>query len=385
MATTERHKVPATILSRCQQFVFRMISPAEILDHLKRIADSEGVQIDAAALGYIVKASEGSMRDAQSLLDQIISFSGQRILDEDVRDVLGFIPNEILDRTIDALAGRDSRSLIENVGLVTDQGLSIQQYVREFTSRIRDLLLARLGLEDKILGSVEEKNSIGARAQRFSEQDLIRTFDMLLRVEGELRQTSQPRFHLEVAFIKMARIGHVRDIEDVIRDFRNGPNSTRAPQATAPVRPAASPAPPDEPPPSPKLPAANVSSESSAFAETFRTHVEQKSPGTAVHLERAARVERTDSGIMIRVSNAAVFSILDNKEHRKVLDEAGRQLFGKPVSVSLIMNEQPAPNERPVPSESGQTVESAREEPLVKRFLEIFRGDLAQVKPAKGE
>src|SRR5262249_2889271 len=104
MATTERHKVPATILSRCQQFVFRTISPAEIQAHLRQIADREGVKIDDRALGYIVKASEGSMRDAQSLLDQIISFSGQEVVDEDVRDVLGFIPSDILDRSIDSLA-----------------------------------------------------------------------------------------------------------------------------------------------------------------------------------------------------------------------------------------------------------------------------------------
>src|SRR5579872_1433832 len=112
MATTERHKVPATILSRCQQFIFRMIAPAQIQAHLRQIADREGVKIDDRALSYIVKASEGSMRDAQSLLDQIISFSGQDVVDEDVRDVLGFIPSEILDRTLDALAERDSRILL---------------------------------------------------------------------------------------------------------------------------------------------------------------------------------------------------------------------------------------------------------------------------------
>ena len=155
MATTERHKLPATILSRCQQFVFRMISPAEIQGHLRRIAGREGVKIDDRALNYIVKASEGSMRDAQSLLDQIISFSGQEVADEDVRDVLGFIPNEILDQTVDALANRDSKSLLESIAIVTDQGWNIQQYVREFISRVRDLLVIRLGLNEKVLGSPE--------------------------------------------------------------------------------------------------------------------------------------------------------------------------------------------------------------------------------------
>src|SRR6185295_6066938 len=222
MATTERHKLPATILSRCQQFVFRTISAGEIQAHLRGIAARESIKIDDRALGYIVRASEGSMRDAQSLLDQIISFSGQEVVDEDVRDVLGFIPAEILDRTLDALVERDSKALLENVGIVIDQGLNIQQYVREFIGRIRDLLVLKLGLEEKIVGSVEEKRALGSRANRFSEQDLIRFFDTLLRLESELRWTSQPRFHLEVGFVKLAKIGHVRDIEEVLREVKGG-------------------------------------------------------------------------------------------------------------------------------------------------------------------
>src|SRR5262245_26243260 len=157
MATTERHKLPATILSRCQQFVFRTIAPAEIQAHLKKIVEREGARIDDSGLSYIVKASEGSMRDAQSLLDQIISFGGQDLAGEDVRDVLGFIPNEILDRTLDSIAESDSKELIETVGIVVDQGLSLQQYARELIARMRDLLMVKLGLHDKVLGGDVEK------------------------------------------------------------------------------------------------------------------------------------------------------------------------------------------------------------------------------------
>src|SRR4030095_9415376 len=123
-----------------QQFVFRTISAGEIQAHLREISAREGIKIDDRALSYVVRASEGSMRDAQSLLDQIISFSGQEVVDEDVRDVLGFIPAEILDQTIDALASRDSKELLKNIGIVIDQGLNVQQYARELLSAIRDLL-----------------------------------------------------------------------------------------------------------------------------------------------------------------------------------------------------------------------------------------------------
>jgi DNA polymerase III subunit gamma/tau len=364
MATTERHKLPATILSRCQQFVFRTISPLEIQAHLREIANREGVKIDDRALAYIVKASEGSMRDAQSLLDQIISFSGQQVVDEDVRDVLGFIPSEILDRTLDALAQRDSKMLLENIGIVIDQGLNVQQYVREFIGRVRDLLVLKLGLEEKVIGSPEEKRALSARTAAFSEQDLIRFFDQLLRLENELRWTSQPRFHLEVGFIKLAKIAFVRDIEEVLREVKDaGPIQ---PKREEKATPAAS-RPPD--------PKGEVKA-SSNFSETFTQRVEEKSAITSVYIQKADRIERNGDNIQIVFTNATQLSIVQSKEHKSVLDAVASELVGKAVSVSLIMKEQ---------QKDGASVENAKDEPLVKSFLQVFRGDLAQVKPAKGE
>src|SRR5438128_4095788 len=332
MATTERHKVPATILSRCQQFVFRTIPSAEIQAHLRQIADREGVKIDDRALSYIVKASEGSMRDAQSLLDQIISFSGQEVVDADVRDVLGFIPSEILERTMDALAERDSKALLENVGIVIDQGLNVQQYVREFIGRIRDLLLVKMGLEEKIPGNAEEKRALAARAEKFSEQDLIRFFDMLLRLENELRWTSQARFHLEVGFVKLAKVGHVRDIEEVLRDMKGGaepaPQRPNPPRAAAPL------------PPSPKREEPAPAAGTFTFADIFTRRVEDKSTTTAVYLQKAERIERTDNNIQVVMANGTYLAMLQAKEHKAVLDSVASDLIGKPVSVSLIMKDQ---------------------------------------------
>ena len=381
MATTERHKVPATILSRCQQFIFRTISPGEIHQHLRQIADREGVKIDDRALGYIVKASEGSMRDAQSLLDQIISFSGQEVVDEDVRDVLGFIPSEILDRTLDALAERDSKGLLENIGIVIDQGLNLQQYVREFIGRIRDLLMLKLGLEEKIIGSVEEKRALSSRAARFSDQDLIRYFDMLLRLDTELRSTSQPRFHLEAGFIKLAKVAYLRDIEDVLRDLKGGAPSKPVAEAervkpapAARVAPERTAAPERKPEPPRNVPAAP---DESTFHGIFGRQVEEKSETTAIYVQKAERVERIGEIVEITLTNPTHLSILQSKEHKSVLDEVASELVGKPISVSLIMKKDQ--------QKDGAALDSAKEEPLVKRFLEVFRGDLAQVKPAKGE
>jgi len=315
MATTERHKLPATILSRCQIFTFRTISAPEIQAHLRQIADREGAKIDDRGLSYIVKASEGSMRDAQSLLDQIISFGGQEIAQDDVRDVLGFIPNEVIDRTSTALANQDSRELLECISIVVEQGLSIQQYVRECIARMRDLLMMKLELDNKVLASPEDKKMLASDSRKFSEQELVRNFDMLLRLEYELKGTSQPRFHLEAGLVKLAMAGRVRDIEDVIRDFRQGVSPSPTPVKTSIPSNPAKPAPLAQPSP----PAVTAP---------------------------------------VRQATAA----------------------GSPVESV------PGPT-NPVPSRSdpASNLDAAKDEPLVRRFLEVFRGDVAQVKPSKGE
>jgi len=316
MATTERHKLPATIISRCQIFTFRTISAPEIQAHLRQIANREGAKIDDRGLSYIVKAAEGSMRDAQSLLDQIISFGGQDIAQDDVRDVLGFIPNEILDRTSAALAEQDPRELLECINIVVEQGLSIQQYVRECIGRMRDLLMMKLSLDDKVLAGPEDKKALASESERFSEQELVRNFDMLLRLEGEIKWTSQPRLHLEAGLVKLALAGRVRDIEDVIRDFRQGVSSVtpyvKPPLPASPARPAL---PIIQAPPSVPTPARQTAT---------------------------------------------------------------------PVSPSVAKEPVPS-NPISTRADSGTNLDAAKDEPLVRRFLEVFRGDVAQVKPSKGE
>jgi DNA polymerase-3 subunit gamma/tau len=329
MATTERHKLPATILSRCQQFVFRTIAPAEIQAHLREIVTREGAKIDDRGLSYIVKAAEGSMRDAQSLLDQIISFGGQDVANEDVRDVLGFIPSDILDRTVDAITESNSRDLIETVSIVVEQGLSLQQFARELIARMRDLLMMKLGLGEKVLGGDDEKVALARRAGSFSEQDLIRYFDLLLRLENDLRFTSQPRLHLEVGLVKLAKAGHMRDIEDVIRDLKGGVTpgvSAAAPAAVAPSRSAPLAPRPAAPAPAPRSP------EPPRPAPGPKPPPPAPRPAPAAPAAPAASATKSD---IIKPSDGLL--------------------------------------------------ESVREDPTVKKFLEIFRGDIAMVKPPKGD
>jgi DNA polymerase-3 subunit gamma/tau len=400
LATTERHKLPATILSRCQQFVFRTIPPAETVEHLRRIAEDEGIKIGSGALDYVVKAAEGSMRDAQSLLDQIIAFGGNEIGDEDVREVLGFIPSDVLDRAVDGLIARDSRALLDVVEVVADQGLNLQQFVKEFLSRIRDMLFAKLGIDERILAGSEERHRIATQAEHFSEQDLIRFFDMLLGLENDLRWTSEPRFHLEVACIKLAKVGQLRDIETVIRELNQGGARARQPEPSNPKT-----ATPSSPLPLAETPARAPSrpkeeetisetvaktnakrvpplSGTRSFSDLYREAIEAKSPTTALYLERVGNVLQSENLVQIQVPNETLRSALESSEHFEVLQQAAAELLGRATSVSLIMAS--ATEDTPESQGDNPLRESAEKETLVQSFLDVFQGEIAQVRSAKG-
>jgi DNA polymerase-3 subunit gamma/tau len=174
LATTELHKVPATILSRCQHFNFRAISYREILHHLQLIAREEQVRISEEALNAIARGSEGSMRDAQSLLDQVISFCGREVDDEAVRNLLGVIPQQILEDFTEAIAQSDCKRLILLIDQLAQSGGDLQQFVREMLSHLRNLLIIKIAGEDSQLIPVipADLTRLAALAKQFSEEDL---------------------------------------------------------------------------------------------------------------------------------------------------------------------------------------------------------------------
>ncbi|HEY2847491.1 MAG TPA: DNA polymerase III subunit gamma/tau, partial [Pyrinomonadaceae bacterium] len=151
MATTELHKVPETILSRCQEFEFRTIPLQKIYDRLKQIADAEKVNIDEAALRELARSGEGSMRDAQSNFDQVISFSGDKIEAQDVTNALGFAGVDVLSKTIEAIAGRDTKAILAIVDDLIARGHDLRNFCRDLLGLFRDLLVAKIARDEKHL------------------------------------------------------------------------------------------------------------------------------------------------------------------------------------------------------------------------------------------
>jgi DNA polymerase-3 subunit gamma/tau len=221
MATTELHKVPETILSRCQVFEFRTITLKKIFDQLKNIARMEGVQISDAALLSVARAGEGSMRDAQSALDQVISFAGNTIADEDVSAALGLVDLETLNTTMRAIGEQDAARLLRLVDEIVGRGYDLRNFCRETMTHIRAILVTKVSGFDAELVQLPagEGESLVRLAEMFSEQDLLRFFSILTKTEQDIRASSQPRFQLEMGLMKLLQSRRLYLLEDAIKQM----------------------------------------------------------------------------------------------------------------------------------------------------------------------
>ncbi len=235
MATTELHKLPDTILSRCQQFEFRTIATAKIAERLRLIAGAENVSIAEEALREIARAGEGSMRDAQSAFDQVISFSGERITPKDVETALGVAGAEMLARVMRAI---DEQKPVEAL-LVVDElvmrGHDLRNFCRDLLAHLRDLLVAKASGEATALldSSATDRVELAKQANAFSESDLVRFFHSLTETENNLRVAAHPRYQLEVGLVKLMEMRRVVSLHHLAERLAALEESLRTGKAAA--------------------------------------------------------------------------------------------------------------------------------------------------------
>src|SRR5687767_3652005 len=204
MATTELHKIPDTILSRSQVFEFRTISARAITAQLRKIADTEKVDVPDAGLALIARAAEGSMRDAQSALDQVMAFAGNTITVDDVSTVLGLVGRDILFDLIEAVVAEDGPRAFALADRAVESGHDLRLVCRELSRVVRDMMVvsvdpARAGDGELAEG---ERERLTALSARFSREDLMRAFDLLGKAEQEIRNSSQPRYYFEMVLLR---------------------------------------------------------------------------------------------------------------------------------------------------------------------------------------
>ena len=218
MATTELHKVPDTILSRCQEFEFRTIPLNKIFDRLKLIADAEMIEIDDDALRELARSGTGSMRDAQSNFDQVISFSGERITAADVTNALGFAGVEVLSKVIAAITEKDSKQVLAVVDDLIARGHDLRNFCRDVLSLFRDLLVFKVAGDESRLfeTAVFSADRMRELSVPFTESDLLRFFNSLCETEASLREAAHPRYVIEVGLIKLIEMRSVSTMESIM-------------------------------------------------------------------------------------------------------------------------------------------------------------------------
>ncbi len=218
MATTERHKVPETILSRCQQFEFRTIATAKILDRLRQIAKVEKIDIEDEALREIARSGEGSMRDAQSGFDQVISFAGTKIKKEDVEMALGVAGADTLIRVINGIANNQPSEALAVVDDVVMRGHDLRNFCRDLLAHFRDLLVTKVSASEELLESaICDRAELKRQAEMFSEADLVRFFHSLAETETLLKTAAHPRYQLEVGLVKLMEMRRLEPLGQLMQ------------------------------------------------------------------------------------------------------------------------------------------------------------------------
>lgn len=219
LATTEAHKIPITILSRCQRYDFRRISTGTITGRLRELADAEGIDAEDAALAYVARMADGSMRDALSLLDQCNAFYiGQKLKYENVLDVLGAVDTSVFGSLLKSICSQDVSGVIHLIDEIVMQGRDLTQFVVDFTWYLRNLLMVQSSgdLTDLVEASAEQLEVMRQEASGIDASVLMRYIRIFSDLSGQVRYSTQKRVLVEVALIKLCHPAMERNMDAVL-------------------------------------------------------------------------------------------------------------------------------------------------------------------------
>jgi DNA polymerase-3 subunit gamma/tau len=397
-ATTEYHKIPDTIVSRCQEYEFRCVSPPEIAAQLKRIAAAEGIAVADAAVAVLARAAGGSLRDAISALDQVIAATGSAIEERDVTDTLGLIERDVLGATARAIVERDTETILRIVDGLVRGGRDLRFFTSALMQYLRDVLICRVARHaTELLEVPGERESLEALAKEFTEEDLLRSLDVLTQAEDGLRNSPEPRFHLEIALLKIAQLRRLASFEELLARFESlapggappsvsggggGEGKRKAPE---PARSSAA--------------APEVDAESDpTLPERLAERLKASKPSLHAIVSRRHRVEIEADRMRLSflAEHKALAEQLQHKSLLSVLEEQISELAGRRLSVAVAILEDAAPAPAAVPAlpavdeerveTPGQGLrEAAERDPLVRRFVETFQGEVEDVRPSRPE
>lgn len=336
LATTEVHKLPITILSRCQRYDFKRISIDTITERLKELTAAEAVQVEDRALRYIAKMADGSMRDALSLLDQCIAFHlGDELTYDMVLDVLGAVDTEVFSRLLRHVLDRDVNGCVQLLEEIVMQGRELTQFVTDFTWYLRNLMLVQTSdnLEDVIDMSSENLARLKEEASLLDVNRVVRYIRIFSDLSGQIKYAAQKRILVEIALIKLCKpqtekntdsiLDRIRQIEE---DLKNG--------SFTPIA-AASSAPQTVPAKEIRVLPEAVSEDIKKITGSWQGVVARADNPLKTYLNNVLAVNDTDDGKLRIVLEDGLESdfFLGNEEHRLQTERLVSEFVGKQVSI----------------------------------------------------
>jgi DNA polymerase-3 subunit gamma/tau len=229
MATTQPEDIPQTIRSRCQHFSFHAVKYDDILTQLKTIAAAEQIEAEAAALALLAEAGDGSMRDALSIMDQAIAsaplVNGNAHLEsEQIRELMGSVPNTVFERLLEQVSAGQTAAVVEELNTLLNAGNSPSALARQFVRYLRNALMAKVGGEntDLLQISADERARAMRSAHLFSEEDLTRFLQVMLRTFDEMNYRQEQRFHLELGLVKLVHLQRLLPLEEILSGAGQG-------------------------------------------------------------------------------------------------------------------------------------------------------------------
>lgn len=393
-ATTEIHKVPLTILSRCQRFHFRRLTADEIVEKLAEVAKIEKIKCDKNALYLIARASDGALRDAESLLDQLSSFSDGEIKEESVLTLLGLASDSVNENLLEAVKNRSGSDILNIIQSFYESGGDLLQLSKGFFEVLRHLLVLKYVQEPQ--GMIEAGPQLLAmlkkHKQSFSEAELILGITLFQNLQADLRRpVTSPRFMVEAAFLKFIYADGMRFIEDLT-----------VPAVKTVVVPSEKPAVKNQPLRAVDAPEKPAQSQAARAAEAEKPQTESKSGGvfslnqveaawpqvietvkskrmsTGIFLSEAEPVEVEDSVIVLGVPEEFKFhkESLEKENNKKLVEETFSETLGEKARVRFVVTQQVS-SERPESASAAEAppVPEKRELPdIITKALDVFDG-----------
>lgn len=345
LATTEAHKVPVTILSRCQRYDFKRLTTAAIQEHLAQMVQREGWTLAPAGLQLIAQESEGGMRDAQGLLDQVITFGGPDVGPADIARILGVTDRRLLLETLAAILQRCGSKILEIIAECHEHGHDLRRFYQDLLSFGRHLLLAKLGPETRSLADIadQEWESLQNLAQPVSLAHLFNLLAILIKGEEELRRSPQPRLSLEILLLRLVSLEPLLDLtqwlarlealEARLGQYPSGVKAQEAPQPLALERLAATPPQAAAAPPREMEPVPAPAPVDEARWQAFLKFVDQHDGGPLAGRLAGSQLAGQGDGVLHVATTNAWRSA--QPQHVAQLQTLARQFFGPHYTVAI--------------------------------------------------